>query len=252
MLEVPHTVLLDLRGTLIDPSTGWKLTDAQRIRFLRACGARLSEAQLRINLGRAIADVNALTLRRREYFDQDRLVLERAAALPGLEVPAARLDAFEGWRNRAFARAVRAFRDAEPTLRRLRARGIGVGCVADGGSEWTRRLLAEAGLLGLLDVVVASEESGEVKATGAALRLACARLHAEPTDVLFVGDRLDKDVRMAEAAGAQALLLDRSGRRLGGGSKTISSLTEVLDRPLVAREEGTWRSPRAREASVQR
>ncbi|MGH3082018.1 MAG: HAD family hydrolase [Gaiellaceae bacterium] len=240
MLEVPHTVLFDLRGTLIDPSTGWKLTDEQRIRFLRAGGARVSEVQLRVTLGRAIADVNALTFRRREYFEQDRLVLERAAALSGLEVPAAKLDAFEGWRNRAFARAVRAFPDAEPTLRQLRARGVAVGCVADGGREWTRRLLARAGLLALLDVVVASEESGEVKATGVALRLACARLHAEPARVLFVGERLDKDVEMAEAAGAQALLLDRPGRRLDR-SKTISSLTEILDRPLAAREEEAWR-----------
>jgi FMN phosphatase YigB (HAD superfamily) len=240
MPQVPHTVLFDLRGTLIDPSTGWRLTDAQRIRFLRACGAAESEAQLRVNLERAIADVNALTFRRRRYFEQDRLVLERAAALSGVAAPDAKLDAFEAWRNRAFARAVRAFADAEPTLRQLRARGVAVGCVADGGREWTRRLLARAGLLALLDVVVASEQSGEVKATGAALRLACARLGIETAGVLFVGDRLDKDVEMAVAAGAQALLLDRSGRRVGG--RTISSLTAILDRPLAAREEEeAWR-----------
>jgi putative hydrolase of the HAD superfamily len=241
MLRIPGTVIFDLRGTLIDPSTGWRLTDAQRIRFLRACGAPAGEAQLRINLRHAIADVNAVTFRRRQYFEQDRLVLERAAALSGIEISEARFEAFERWRNRAFARAVGAFPDAETTLQQLRRRGVAVGCVADGGREWTRRLLAYAGLLGLLDVVVASEESGEVKATGAALRLACARLGVEPADALVVGDRLDKDVRMAEAAGAQALLLDRSGRRLGRWVETISSLTEILDRPLAAREEGAWR-----------
>jgi len=242
VLRLPDTVLFDLRGTLVDPSTGWRLTDAQRIRFLRAGGARATEAQLRMNLERAITDVNALTFRRREYFEQDRLVLERAAALSGIEVSEARLEAFERWRNRAFARAVRAFPDAEPTLRQLRVGGIAVGCIADGGREWTRRLLARAGLLALLDVVVASEESGEVKATGAALRLACARLGVEPASTLFVGDRLDKDIQMAEAAGAQALLLNRSGRRLGRGIETISSLTAILDRPLAAREEGAWRN----------
>jgi FMN phosphatase YigB (HAD superfamily) len=239
MRRIRDTVL-DLRGTLIDTSTGWRMTDAQRICFLRACDERVSEAELRLNLRRAIADVDALTFRRRQYFDQDRLVLGRAAALSGLEVSGRRLKAFERWRNRTFERAVRAFPDAEPTLRRLRGRGVAVGCVADGGREWTLRLLARTGLLALLDVVVASEESGEVKATGAALRMACARLTAEPTDVLFVGDRLDKDVEMAEAAGAQALLLDRSGGGLDR-SKTITSLTEILDRPLAAREEEAWR-----------
>jgi putative hydrolase of the HAD superfamily len=194
-----------------------------------------------VNLERAIADVNALTFRRREYFEQDRLVLERTAALSGIEVSGAKLEEFECWRNRSFARAVRAFPDAEPTLRQLRGRGVAVGCVADGGREWTRRLLARPGLLGLLDVVVASEESGEVKATGAALLLACARLGVEPAGALFVGDRLDKDVRMAEAAGAQALLVERSGRKHHGEIGTISSLVEILKRPLAAREEGAWR-----------
>src|SRR5918995_805710 len=106
MVRMPDTVLFDLRGTLIDPSTGWKLTDAQRVCFLRASGARVTDAELRENLGRAIADVNALTFRRRRYFEQDRLVLECAASVSGLELPAANLDAFEGWRNRALARAV--------------------------------------------------------------------------------------------------------------------------------------------------
>lgn len=240
VLSIPHTVLFDLRGTLVDAATGWRLTDAQRARFLRACGARATEDQLGRYLERAVADVNALTFRRREYFEQDRLVLERAAALAGVEISAERLDVFERWRNRAFARAVCAFPDAQPTLRRLRLSGVAVGCVADGGREWTRRLLGRAELLELLDVVVASEESGEVKATGAALRLGCARLGADPAETLFVGDRLDKDVRMAEAAGAQALLLDRSGTKNGRSIETISSLLELLDRPLAARREDAW------------
>ncbi len=237
----PHAVLFDLRGTLVDPASGWRLTDAQRIRFLRACGADANEDALRQGLERAIADVNALTFDRREYFDQDRLVLEQAAALAGAAVSPAQLDGFERWRNRSFVRAIRAFPDAQPTLWGLRARGIAVGCVADGGYEWTHRLLARAGLLELLDVVVASEESGEVKATGAALQLACARLAVEPAETLFAGDRLDKDVQMAEAVGARALLLDRSPTRDGRGVETISSLLEILDLPLAARKEQPWR-----------
>jgi FMN phosphatase YigB (HAD superfamily) len=241
MLRVPDTVLFDLRGTLVDPSTGWRLTDAQRIRFLAACGPRATEAQLRVNLERAIADVHALAFRRREYFEQDRMVLERAAALSGIEVSEAKLVEFERWRNGAFARAACAFPDAAPTLHQLRAHGVAVGCVADGGRDWTRRLLARTGLLALLDVVVASEESGEVKATGAALRLACSRLGVEPAGALFVGDRLDKDVQMAEAVGSRGLLLNRSGTKHYREIETISSLTEILERPLAAREEGAWR-----------
>ncbi len=120
---------------------------------------------------------------------------------------------------------LRSYPDAAPTLCALRARDVPTGCVADGRTVWMRRLLARTRLLELVDLVVASEESGEVKATGAALRLACVRAGLEPADVAFVGDRTDKDVAMARAEGAQAVLLDRGGASAPG---SISSLAEVL------------------------
>lgn len=228
-------VAFDLRGTLIDPESGWRLTDAERIRFLRACGARASDARICRLIEEAVAAVNELALEQRSYFEQDRLVLERVAAALGLTIPAERLAAFERWRNRAFARSVRAYPDAAPTLRALRSRGVPTACVADGRSRWTRLVLERSGLLPLLDVVVASKESGEVKATGAALRLACERLRLDPADVVYVGDRMDKDVLMAERVGCIPVLLDRASGPAAGGALQISSLEEILRWELQAR-----------------
>jgi FMN phosphatase YigB (HAD superfamily) len=236
-------VLFDLRGTLVDASSSWCLADAMRIRFLRASGARGSDAHLQRTLDRAIADANALTFRRVHYFDQDRLVLERAAALFRVAVSDGKLASFEQWRNRVFERAVAAFPDARPTLVLLRALGIGVGCVADGNRDWTLRLLDRVGLLASLDLVVASEESGEVKATGSALRLACRRLGILPRETLFVGDRRDKDVEMAAKDGAGAVLLARGGLVTPSPVLAISSLLDVLDFPIGARKEERWRNP---------
>jgi FMN phosphatase YigB (HAD superfamily) len=205
-----------------------------RIRFLRAGGARGSDAELSLTLARAIDEVNARTFRRAEYFDQDRLVLERAAALSGVAVSDGRLDSFEQWRNRVFERTITAFEDARPTLDLLRALGFAVGCVADGSREWTLRLLDRVELLESLDIVVASEESGEVKATGAALRLACRRLGIPPHETLFVGGRRDKDVQMAARVGAGAVLLARGGHATGSPVPMISSLFGVLDLPMRA------------------
>jgi HAD superfamily hydrolase (TIGR01549 family) len=214
-----------------------------RIRFLRASGARGSDAHLQRTLDRSVADVNALTFRRTDYFDQDRLVLERAGALSGVAVSDGKLASFEQWRNRVFERAVAAFPDARPTLVLLRALGIAAGCVADGSSEWTRRLLERVGLLESLDIVVASEETGEVKATGAALRLACHRLGVPPGETLFVGDRRDKDVEMAAEVGAGAVLLARGGLATRSPVPAISSLLDVLDFPIGTRKEERWRNP---------
>lgn len=220
-------VVFDLRGTLVDASSGWRLTDRERIRFLRGCGARQSDERLQGLIDDAVASVNRLALGRRAYFEQERLVLEQVGAALGLELPPARLDEFERWRNRAFARAARPYPDAAPTLRALRARRVASGCVADGGRRWTRLVLERCALLDLLDVVVASEESGEVKATGAALRLACARLGVEPAGVVYVGDRVDKDVLMAERVGCTAVLLVRDGRP-ETAPLAIASLEEIL------------------------
>jgi len=221
-------VLFDLRGTLVDPASGWRLTDDERVRFLRSCGADAPEVELRSALARAVGLVNRLAPRARTYFDQDRTVLLRAARAVGVVPACDRLDAFEDWRNRAFARQARAFPDAAPTLQALRAAGLPVGCVADGALQWTELVLERAGLLELLDVVVASAESGEVKATGAALLLACERLGVDVRDVLFVGDRADKDVAMARTVGARALLLSRTG----GGD--LASLLELSSTAVAA------------------
>jgi putative hydrolase of the HAD superfamily len=229
-------VLFDLRGTLVDPNTGWRLSDRERVRFVRSLGARDGERSLLALLQQAVAEVNAETSRRRAWFDQDRLVLERFAALAGVRVEQPALDAFESWRNRAFTQAVSAYPDAAATLRALRERDVLVGCVADGGIDWTRRVLQKTGLLDSLHVVVASQESGEVKISGAALRLACTRIGLDPPDVVFVGDRLDKDVDMARGVGAQTVLLDRTNS-IETSVPSIGSLTDILGWQLEPRKE---------------
>lgn len=242
-MKETRAVLLDLRGTLIDVAGGWKLTDNERARFLRSFDGAIHGADIQRALVEAVADVNAIARNRRGFFDQDRLVLARAAAKLGLTIPPERIDAFEDWRNRSFVRAVEAYPDAAPTLLGLRIAGVPTGCVADGRLHWVRVALERVGLLDLLDVVVASEESGEVKATGAALRLACARLGLDPSAVVFVGDRLDKDVAMARATGARAVLLVRGGNAHAPAS-SITSLTEILTWKLeTAKETPRWSTP---------
>ena len=235
-MGAPRAVLFDLRGTLIDVSSGWRLTDDERIRFLRSCGAEGSDAYLRRALSEAVAQVNEIARHRREFLDQDRLVLELVAGKVGLTIAPERIDAFEEWRNKLFVRAVEAYPDAAITLLGLRIERVVTGCVADGHTRWVRLALRQAGLLDLLDVIVASEESGEVKATGAALRLACARAGLEPEDVVFVGDRLDKDVAMARAAGARAVLLDRD-TALPPSATSIWSLAEIPNWQFETRRE---------------
>jgi putative hydrolase of the HAD superfamily len=107
----------------------------------------------------------------------------------------------------------RAFPDAAPGLRAVRARGLRL-VVASNWDASLPEVLRQAGLEPLVDGVVASAVVGADKPAPdvflAALELAgCGAEHA-----LHVGDSPANDVDGAAAAGIRAVLLDRGGDRL--------------------------------------
>ena len=70
-----------------------------------------------------------------------------------------------------------------------------------------RRMLADEGLLELFDVLIFSDEVGCSKPAPAVFEAAAAALGLEPSDLVHVGDREQRDVAGPHAAGARAVLL---------------------------------------------
>ncbi len=95
--------------------------------------------------------------------------------------------------------------DAEPTLRALRDKGVGIGVVSDAGWD-IRPVFAHHGLLGLVDSFVVSYEHGRVKPDAELFRTACKSLGSEPARTLMVGDNPVSDGG-AVGAGLRVLLL---------------------------------------------
>ena len=121
-----------------------------------------------------------------------------------------------------------AYPDAEPALRSLRERGLGVAVV----SNWDCSLgdvLARCGLDDLLDGAVSSAEAGARKPDAAIFAPALELVGCGPDEALHVGDTAEEDVEGARAAGIPVLLLDREGGGDGDGAPTIASLTEIVD-----------------------
>ncbi len=117
----------------------------------------------------------------------------------------------------------RAFADAEPALRAIRAAGARLVCV----SNWDYALgevLERVGLAGHLDAVVTSAGAGAAKPDPAIFAAALEAAGCPPEAALHVGDTEAEDVAGARAAGIRALLLDRTG----GGD--IASLEEIAGR----------------------
>ena len=146
-------------------------------------------------------------------------VLHDELGIPELPLPDAR-EALLG------AISFRAFDDAAPALRELRARGLMLYVV----SNWDcslREALASAGLLELVDGAISSAEAGAAKPDPAPFRAALAAAGCEPEEAVHVGDSEENDVAGARAAGVRAVLVRRGGEAAPGGVTTIAGLGEL-------------------------
>ena len=113
-------------------------------------------------------------------------------------------DAFIDAEHEAWRPAHQVLASAQALLDSLRSRGIRTGLVANSWPEPARILRADveaAGLAGLLDVLVFSDEVGARKPEPEIFLAATAALEVDPVDTMFVGDRLETDVQGASNVG---------------------------------------------------
>jgi putative hydrolase of the HAD superfamily len=220
-----RAVLLDALGTLLElcppaPRLRAALRDHAGLAVDEATAARAIAAEIRfyrahLHEGGTPDGLARLRARCAEIV-RDELG-DVARAVPAAALLAALLAALE----------FRAFPDAAPTLRELRARGVRLVVVSNWDVSLHERL-AETGLAALVDGAVASAEIGAAKPDPAifrrALELAGGMAAAE---ALHAGDSLDADVEGARAAGLRAVLVARGGAPAPAGVASISSLAEL-------------------------
>jgi HAD superfamily hydrolase (TIGR01509 family) len=134
------------------------------------------------------------------------------------------------------------YADVLPTLERLAARGR-IGILAN-QPEATRSALERDGVAAYVDVWVISGETGFAKPDPRIFRHAVEAAGCSPERAVFVGNRLDYDVRPARAAGMRAIWLLRGEApsrptpvQLAEADAAIRSLDElpsVLERIAAA------------------
>ena len=180
-------------------------------------------------------------------FSEQRRERLRSVLPPlGVHVPASDVEIDELFSEylRAYESSWRAFPDALPLLRSLRAPGHRIGLLTNGAEAQQLAKVRRTGLLVELDVVCTSERIGLSKPDVRAFSVLASELAVEPGACLFVGDDLVKDIDGARAAGMQALLVDGHRRR----ELPIGDLVTVRDRPvcgcpIVDQHPGTWFDP---------
>ncbi len=124
--------------------------------------------------------------------------------------------------------------DVVPTLQTLAARGFKLAAI----SNWDNRLrplLRNLRLDQFFHTIVISAECACQKPDPALFRRATADLQMAPEQVLHVGDSLVEDVRGAQSAGLQAVLLRRGSARpvpSCGQIRSLSELPGLVEEPI--------------------
>jgi len=215
-----RAVLLDALGTLVELQP-----PAPRLaRLLRESGFEVSEEQAAEGF---MAEIAYYLDHHLEGSDPERLErlrdrcaeeMRRALALPGLDHATAR-------RAMLGALEFRPYPDVLPALGELRERGLTLVIA----SNWDCSLpdwLTPTGIMELVDGVVTSAEVGAAKPEGRLFQRALTVAGADPGEALHVGDKVDKDVAGAGAAGIRAVLVQRVGEPPDGVT-AIRSLGEL-------------------------
>jgi putative hydrolase of the HAD superfamily len=128
-----------------------------------------------------------------------------------------------------------AYPEAPTTLRSLRQGGVSVGVCSNWGWE-LNGYLEQVGLLGLVDATVTSARAGARKPHPSIYAAAAASLGVHPSEVLFVGDSWEPDVRGPRRAGMKSVHVWRSEERNGlaapplePGDQRVTELSGILE-----------------------
>ena len=223
-----RAITLDAAGTLMAPREPVGETYA---RIARTFGIAVRPAEVETRFRRALraapplafpgTDARDRTTRERAWWRD----VVRAALGPGASRPrfAACFEAL--FTHYAQADAWHVFPDVGPALLGFRAYGLRVAVVSNFDGRLPG-LLDGLGLTPALDLAVWSSAAGAAKPAREIFEVAARDLGVDLADVCHVGDDVDADIAGAEAAGAMAVHLDRTGRRSGA----IRSLTDLLAR----------------------
>lgn len=119
------------------------------------------------------------------------------------------------------------FRDAEPTVRRLKRAGYRLGIVSDsdGTLGMKRKRIRQVPFRDLFDaVVVAGEDTPRVKPGHESFNLIARKLRVQPRSSLYIGDNPRTDIEGAKAVGMISVIVHRRGNQGGAPDYRIPYL----------------------------
>jgi len=116
------------------------------------------------------------------------------------------------------------FRDVGETIKKLRDKGIKTAIVTDGTPKKQYEKILRLKVENLFDEIIISDEVAIRKPNPLLFQLFCTELGCSPSEAIYVGDRLDKDIEPAMQAGLYAVLIHRGTKH----DPNINKIKSVL------------------------
>lgn len=119
------------------------------------------------------------------------------------------------------------FRDAEPTVRKIKREGYKLGMVSDsdGTPGMKRKRIRQVPFHNLFEaIVVAGEDTPRVKPGHESFSLVATKLGVQPKSSIYVGDNPRTDIEGAKAVGMISVIVNRRRNRGGDPNYRIPNL----------------------------
>lgn len=236
MPALPSVLLLDLDDTILDDSGArdrcWQETCDEAGRRLPSLDpAELYEA---IQRERAAfwSDPDEHRRWRVRMAEAQGEVVCRALASLGIDDRALGME-LGALHDRLRSEAIAPLDGAVETLHELRARGVTLGLITNGGAEAQRAKIERFALAAHFAYIGIEGEVGHGKPHRIAYETALDALGASASDCWMVGDNLEWDVAGAQAVGIRGIWLDKWGTGVPEGVATrpdavVRSIAELL------------------------
>jgi HAD superfamily hydrolase (TIGR01549 family) len=119
-------------------------------------------------------------------------------------------------------------------LAALRMRGVALALVTNGFAETHREKIALLKLEDAFDEIFIADEVGMVKPDPRLFAHVCERLKVAPAESVMVGDRFDRDIRGAQAAGLQTVWFNIRNEGVPPGDAPPDEIVRNVDALVVA------------------
>lgn len=231
-------VLFDFRDTLINVAESRKADDLLLYEFAKRKGASVSLEEFHLKKTDAQQKIIEKFSKNPNIHNWSLLINHNLLDLLGVKVEGGEFQRFMEKYDQVFVENVSLFPDSLPCLNFLKSQEVKIGVIIDGTVKRENAIIDKLDLRAFFNVIIISEQIGRNKFSLLPLQKALEKLKLPTSEVIVVGDRVDKDILPANKLGCISVKLERQSSKYSSLQSTtreekpshvISKLTELAN-----------------------